>query len=118
METNDKPVLIYATFPDAGAAEAVGGALIDRGLVACVNIVPGMTSIYNWQGARHRETEVVAIMKTRASLAERVIADARALHAYENPALLVLPVEGGSQAFLDWIMTQTATYRSGSDPRV
>lgn len=105
------PVVIYSTFPTPEEAERVGGVLVDRGLAACVNILPAMTSIYVWQGKRHRETEAVMIIKTRASLAENVIAETKALHPYDNPALLVLPVSGGAEAFCRWIADQTA------DPR-
>ena len=55
MRENDKPVLIYSTFPSAAEAERVGGALVDQGLAACVNIFPGMTAIYVWEGKRQRE---------------------------------------------------------------
>ena len=102
MQENDKPVLVYSTFPTAESAEAVGGHLVDARLAACVNVIPGMTSIYHWQGERHRDSEVVMIVKTRASLAERVIRDMR------EPALLVLPLEGGSEDFLGWILDETA----------
>ena len=57
MRENDKPVLIYSTFPSAAEAERVGGALVDQGLAACVNIFPGMTAIYVWEGKRQRESE-------------------------------------------------------------
>ena len=113
MQANDKAVLVYATFPDAATAEAVGGQLVDRGLAACVNIIPGMVSIYVWQGSRHRDSETVMVIKTRAGLADRVIAEARALHPYDNPALLMLPVEGGSADFLAWIMAQTEAAAKG-----
>lgn len=108
MPENDKPVLIYSTFPNKESAEAAGGALVDQGLAACVNILPGMTSIYVWEGKRHREGEVVMIIKTRGALAKRVIGEARRLHPYTNPALLVLPVTGGSADFLAWISEQTS----------
>ena len=108
MRENDKPVLIYSTFPSAAEAERVGAALVDQGLAACVNILPGMTAIYVWEGKRQRESEAAIIIKTRAVLAARVIAEARKLHSYTNPALLILPVEGGSEDFLRWIAEQTA----------
>jgi periplasmic divalent cation tolerance protein len=108
MQENDKPVFIYSTFPTAQSAEAVGTALVDRGLAACVNILPGMISIYVWQGERHRDSEVVMIIKTRAGLADRVIGEARKMHPYTNPALVILPLAGGSADFLDWIREQTA----------
>ena len=105
---DDQPVLVYATFPSAGEAERVGGALVDCGLAACVNIMPGMTSIYVWQGERRRDAEVVMIAKTRAALADRLVEEARRLHPYTNPALLVIPVLGGSADFCRWIAGQTA----------
>jgi len=70
-----------------------------------------MLAIYLWEGKRQRESEAVMLIKTRAELASRVVAEARKLHPYANPALLVLPIEGGSQDFLDWIKEQT-----GMDP--
>jgi periplasmic divalent cation tolerance protein len=111
LDQNDKPVLVYATFPSAAEAERIGGALVDRGLAACVNILPGMTSIYVWEGKRQRDAEAAMIIKTRAGLADTAIAEARKLHPYANPAFVVLPVEGGSADFLRWIVEQTAQPR-------
>jgi periplasmic divalent cation tolerance protein len=108
LQENDKPVLIYSTFPTSEAAEQAGAALVESGLAACVNLIPGMTSIYMWQGERHRDSETVMVIKTRAGLAERVIAETRARHPYANPAILVLPVVGGSEDFMAWIMAETA----------
>jgi periplasmic divalent cation tolerance protein len=109
LQENDKAVLVYATFPSLETAETEGATLVDAGLAACVNILPGMVSIYIWDGARHRDAEVVMLIKTRLSLAENVIGQVRSRHSYENPALLVLPVEGGSSEFLAWILRQTET---------
>jgi periplasmic divalent cation tolerance protein len=107
-DQDDKPVLIYSTYPSAVEAERIGGILVDRGLAACVNILLGMTSIYIWQGKRQRDTEAGMIIKTRAGLADTAIAEARKLHPYTNPAFVVLPIEGGSEDFLRWIAEQTA----------
>lgn len=111
MSENNKRVLIYATFPSAEVAESIGGALVDQGLAACVNVLPGMTAIYVWEGKRQRDTEAVMIIKTRAELADRAIADVRKTHPYSNPALVVLPVIGGSADFLNWIGEQTVRLR-------
>ena len=108
MHENDKPVLVYSTFPSLDAAEAVGRELVERRLAACVNILPGMTSIYRWEGAIARDTEVVMIIKTRAGLADPTIAAAKALHTYTNPALLVVPIIGGSADYLSWLAEQTS----------
>jgi periplasmic divalent cation tolerance protein len=108
LHANNKPVLIYSTFPSPAEAERIGGTLVDRGLAACVNILPGMTAIYVWEGKRQCDSEAVMIIKTRAGLADTVIAETRKLHPYANPALVVLPIVGGSEDFLRWIAEQTA----------
>lgn len=107
MHENNKPVLVYSTFPSLDAAEAVGRELVERRLAACVNILPGMTSIYRWEGAIARDAEVVMIIKTRASLADPTISAVKALHTYTNPALVVVPVIGGSAAYLRWLGEET-----------
>ena len=108
LSENDKPVLVYSTCPSAAEAERIGSHLVDRGLAACVNIIPGMTAIYVWEGKRQTDTEAVMIIKTRAQIADAVVAEVRKLHPYDNPALVVLPVIGGSADFLRWIAEQTA----------
>jgi periplasmic divalent cation tolerance protein len=107
LDANDKPVLIYATYPDPETAEAQGRALVEEGLAACVNILPGMISVYRWEGAVERGRECVMIVKTRAALADRAIAAAKARHPYTTPAFLVLAVEGGFLPYLDWIASCT-----------
>lgn len=104
MDTNDKPVLIYATFPDMESAEAAGRHLVERAFCACVNILPGMVSIYRWEGAIEQSEECVLIIKTRASQAEAAIAEGRMRHPYTNPAFLVIPVTSGSPPYIDWLM--------------
>ncbi len=113
MTEDDKVLLIYSTFPTREVAEDAGARLVDGRLAACVNIIAGMTSIYRWQGERHQDREVVMIIKTRASLADRAMAEARKGHPYTNPALLVLPVEGGSADFLAWVLAETASGGEG-----
>lgn len=108
MQENDKPILVYSTFPSVEEAERVGGLLVDRGLAACVNIIPGMIALYVWQGQRHRDSECVMIIKTRSTLAADVMELTRKEHPYTTPALLVLPVEGGSEDYIRWIREQTA----------
>lgn len=107
MDPNDKAVLIYATYPDPETAEAEGRALVEAGLAACVNILPGMVSVYRWEGAVERSEECVMIIKTRAVLADAAIAAAKGRHPYTTPAFVILPVEGGSADYLDWIVAST-----------
>ena len=107
MPANDKPVLIYGTFASAEEARRIGGDLVDRRLAACVNILAPITSIYVWQGKREEATETPMLIKTRTTLADAAMAHVRALHSYDNPALLTLAVEGGSADFIAWIAAQT-----------
>jgi periplasmic divalent cation tolerance protein len=108
VQENDKPVLIYSTFPSPEAAEAVGRELVERRLAACVNILPGMTSIYRWEGAIARDSEAVMIIKTRQSLSGQAIEAVTSRHSYTNPALVVLPILGGSAEYLRWLEEETA----------
>src|SRR5713226_4321107 len=88
----ERAVFVYTTYPSIVEAERAGRALVERRLCACVNILPGMISHYWWQGAIERGEEVVMIIKTRASLVERVSAAVKEMHAYSTPAILVLAV--------------------------
>lgn len=109
-ETSPAPaeaVAIYSTFPDTETAEAIGGELVESGLVACVNILPAMRSIYRWQGTVEADEEAVAIIKTQRSRTEAVVAAIEARHPYATPAIIVLPVIGGSLRYLDWIAAET-----------
>jgi len=121
VQENDKPVLIYSTFPSPEAAEAVGRELVERRLAACVNILPTMTSIYRWDGAIARDAEAVMIIKTRRSLACRVMDEVKTRHSYDNPALLVVEVADGAAEYLRWLLDETAgpgsARTAGEDPQ-
>jgi len=108
MENADRPVLIYTTFPSLEDAKRVGAALVTARLAACVNMFPGMISIFEWMGAREEAKEVAMIIKTRAGLSDQVMAETKRLHPYEVPALLVLPTAGGSPEYCAWIASETA----------
>lgn len=104
---NDCANVVYATFPSQEAAEEAAGRLVDAGLAACVNLIPGMVAVYRWQGERQRDCEVVMIAKSRASLAERVVAAIRDKHPYTNPAVVYWPLAGGSRDYIDWVLAET-----------
>jgi periplasmic divalent cation tolerance protein len=105
---DERAVLVYTTYPSLVEAERIGKAVLEKRLAACVNILPGMISHYWWEGAIERGEEVVMIIKTRASQAEEVRAAVKEMHSYTVPAILVLPIEGGEPAYLDWLMRETA----------
>ena len=105
---NEKLVFVYTTYPSLIEAENAGRRLVERRLAACVNILPGMVSHYWWQGAIERGEEVVMIVKTRASLVDRVCEAVKQAHVYTTPAIVVLPIEGGDPAYLGWLLAETA----------
>ena len=103
----ERAVFVYTTYPSVVEAEKAGRALIERTLAACVNILPGMVSLYRWQGGIERGEEAVMIIKTRASLAEAVCAAVKEMHSYETPAILVIPLESVDAAYLGWLLAET-----------
>lgn len=103
----DEAVAIYATFPDMASAEAASGAAVEEGLAACANLIPGMRAIYRWQGKIERGDEVVAILKTRRGREAALIEALKARHPYENPAIVTLPLIGGSADYLDWVVAES-----------
>jgi periplasmic divalent cation tolerance protein len=107
MDTNQRAVFVYTTYPSVVEAEQAGRALVERRLCACVNILPGMVSLYWWQGVIERGDEVVMIVKTRAALAEAVRATVKEMHSYRTPAILVLPIETVDPDYQAWIMAET-----------
>lgn len=109
MRQNDKPILIYTTLGSENDAQQLGRALIERGLAACVNILPGMTSIFHWDGELQQESEVAMIIKSRAELTQPLLAAAEELHPYDTPALLVLPVSDAAPGFARWIVARTTS---------
>ncbi len=96
-------VIVLTTF--AASADAVGfaGTLVEERLAACVNVLPEMTSVYRWRGKVEREPERQIVIKTTADRVEALRARVAQIHAYEVPEFLVLPVSGGSEAYLQWV---------------
>ena len=97
------PALIWCPFPDATSAQAAADVLLDEGLIACANLMPGMTSISIWQGQKQQDTETGVLMKTNAVVLERAIARLNALHPYEAPAILGWPCDSAAPATTAWL---------------
>jgi periplasmic divalent cation tolerance protein len=95
--------VLLITAPDAGVGVSLARALVEEGLAACVNVVPGVRSIYRWEGAVQDDSEVLLIAKTREALLPALTARVEALHPYDVPEVIALPIAGGSPAYLAWL---------------
>ncbi|MCA1804769.1 MAG: divalent-cation tolerance protein CutA [Xanthomonadaceae bacterium] len=105
----DAAQLLLSTVPDRETGERIAAALVTERLAACVNILPGVTSIYEWQGEVQRDGECLLLIKTRKSLYSRLESRLLALHPYELPELLAVPLEGGLAGYLQWIQDNTGS---------
>ena len=96
-------VMIVSTAPDEATARQLARGLLEARVAACVNLVPGVRSMYRWQGAIEEADEWVLLIKTERDLAAQAQALLAQLHPYEVPESIVVAIESGSQAYLDWI---------------
>jgi periplasmic divalent cation tolerance protein len=100
-------IVAFSTCGSLQEARAVAHALVEARLAACVNIVPGVTSIYRWKGAVEEASELLLVIKTRAELIQELTAKLREVHSYEVPELIALPIYGGLPDYLSWIGAET-----------
>jgi periplasmic divalent cation tolerance protein len=100
-------VILLTTVPGSDAGEHLARALVEERLAACVNLLPAMTSTYRWQGSIHQEEERQLVIKSTRDRVDAIRARLSSLHPYDVPELLVLPVEQGGDAYLDWVRRET-----------
>ena len=99
----DEVLLVMVSCPDGETASRLATALVREGLAACVNQLPEVTSVYQWEGQLQTTTEVLLLAKTVRSRLATFTNRVHALHPYELPEVVALPVCGGSQRYLDWV---------------
>ncbi len=103
MTDSHKPAIVLCTGPDEATARRLAGMLVESHLAACVNIVPGIRSIYEWQGRIENDEEVLMVIKTDGARFDALCERLRLAHPYEVPEILKLNVDGGLPAYLDWM---------------
>lgn len=103
----DNVLIVLTNCPDAEVADRIARTLVEQGLAACVNQLPPVSSVYRWRGSVERAREVPLLIKTtRERMAE--LQDAiRALHPYELPEIVAIPVVAGLPAYLRWVLDET-----------
>lgn len=96
-------ILVVTTCPDQHSADKLAQALVEQKLAACVQQIPGIRSFYRWKGNIEVDNEVLLHIKTRASWFEEVVASITALHPYELPEIIALPLQAASEPYLKWL---------------
>ena len=107
MNAPEKLCWVYITAVSLEEAKNISRKLVEQNLVACVNLLENMTSIYKWEDKFEEDQEVVMIAKTRRTLMPKLIETVNGLHSYDCPCILELPIQGGNPEFLSWIKTET-----------
>ncbi|MCO6416231.1 divalent-cation tolerance protein CutA [Siccirubricoccus sp. KC 17139] len=100
-------ILVYVTASNQDEARRIGRVLVEERLAACVNILPGHTAIYRWDGEIEDGPEGAFLAKTTIDRFEALRARIRELHSYSLPAIVALPAAAGDAEFLDWVRAQT-----------
>ena len=99
--------MVYTTFASRTDAERVGEKVVEEELAACVNILPGMVSIYHWQGEIVKDDEVVMLVKSRLGIKTRLVDRLGALHPYDTPVIFVIEGEACGDKYWQWLLDRT-----------
>lgn len=100
-------LLCHCACPDADTARRIAECVVDERLAACANVLPGMHSVYRWQGQVERADEALLLIKTSRERLPALTGRVLALHPYELPELVAVEAAGGSPAWLDWVLAET-----------
>jgi len=101
------PSIVYMTASSEEEARTIGASLINSRLAACINVLGSVTSMFHWDGAAQSESEVAFIAKTADDKLDDLIQHVQAMHSYDEPCIVALPITGGSAGFLSWIEKET-----------
>lgn len=99
--------ITFVACKDRKQAASIARALVAEKLAACVNLVPGVASVYRWKGRVEEAREVLLLIKSRRALSRRLVARVRALHSYEVPEVVTVPIASGNPAYLRWVRAST-----------
>ncbi|KAJ8648099.1 hypothetical protein MRB53_001122 [Persea americana] len=102
-----RSIVVYVTVPNKEAGKKLADSIVREKLAACVNIVPGIESIYFWNGEIQTDSEELLIIKTRESLLEALTEHVKSNHEYEVPEVIAMPITGGNLKYLEWIKNST-----------
>ena len=98
-----QPIVALLTFPSPDEANRIAAVLVDEHLAACVNVLPGVRSLFFWEGSRNEAEEVLAVVKTTQQRFAELAARVRQLHSYSVPEIIALPIVAGDKPYLKWL---------------
>lgn len=98
---------MYVTTDDIEQARTIARSIVEQRLAACANIIPSMESVYWWDGEMQSASECIVIFKTRRALIDALTDAVKAIHTYETPCIVALPIIAGSPAYLQWVADET-----------
>ena len=101
-----QPIVVIMTAANAEEAERIAEALVGARLAACVQVLPEIRSVYRWKGEVARDTEVLLLAKTIRARFEKLEQAVRAIHSYETPEIVALPVTSASEPYLNWLVSE------------
>ena len=101
--TGEDPIIVFMTAANGEEATRLADLLIGAHLAACVQILPEMESVYRWEGKIERQSEILLLAKTTAGKFADLEREVRALHSYETPEIVAVPIVAGSTPYLEWL---------------
>ena len=100
---SSETLVVLCTLPDQEIAARIAGLLVEEQLAACVNIIPGLVSVYRWEGSVQQDNEVLLLIKTVAAIYPQLEQRIRAMHPYELPEIIAVPLQTGQADYIQWI---------------
>ena len=107
-------IVVLITCAKIQEAKKIANVLVDSRLAACVNIIPGIHSIFRWEGKIDKAKEVLLIVKTKKSVFSKLVKKAKSIHSYDVPEIIALPIVSGEPSYLDWLNQSVQTSRISS----
>ena len=100
---SSETLVVLCNLPDQEIAARIAGVLVEEQLAACVNIIPGLVSVYRWEGTVQQDNEVLLLIKTVAAIYPQLEQRIRAMHPYELPEIIAVPLQTGQADYIQWI---------------